>query len=214
MAERSVRELTDELERQKSLTATFQDALTKQRVASSAVTGDQMAPSVAPVLDSTSLVEKVLNQLLLELAESGPSPAVQNFCAEVMLQVVGRGCESGSLLRTARRKPLNFFVSRMEYSVAKEASSTTKRQYIRSLVAYVKQKLRAYPSQGTADPVSYFLKAFGRQVGYIMLRAEDHQLDVNQCVALRDHMQTSTNNLCRMQQGLKAFSPLLKILPT
>ena len=48
---------------------------------------------------------------------------------------------------------------------------------------------------------------------YIILHGEDAQLDGNQCAALRDHIQTSTNGLYLMQQGTKASDPLLKFLP-
>ena len=68
----------------------------------------------------------MLNKLLLQLAERGPSPAMQNFCSKVLLKVARQDGESGSLLWTGRWKPLKLFVSRLEYSTTKDSTTASK----------------------------------------------------------------------------------------
>jgi hypothetical protein len=62
--------------------------------------------------------------------------------------------------------------------------------------------------------VDAVIRALSKKYGYtVLLKDKDTLLNSYQCVALRDHMQGPTNALYRLQQGLQAYVPGLKILP-
>ena len=201
-AERDVRLLHDALVKQKSASDAFKDALRKEQVA-------QAATHRASLLNDDDV-----RDVMCSVSTGAPSIALQDFAARILSRCVRGSTAKGSLQRLNRQTPLGFSLVQRR-GVEKTSSQASLRRSIRHQAARVVQHYGALPSVGDDQKaILYFLKCVAKKVECVVLGEKDTVLDAHQCVALRDHMQGSTNVLYRLSQAMKVFQPHLKLFPS
>ncbi len=200
-AERRIRELEDAYKKERIVNLT----LRQSKPASPTFRPPQ------PPLSQAAFFHK----MLLELKANGPSSNMQMFCAAVLKKCADPLSGKGSLIRKRGQRKVKFELingySLRSLRFRSDSTKLSKSKWLYEHACLLEKHINKMTSTDvTGEAV---LRMVAKRFGLICMKKSDLQLDKHQALALRDHMKTSSNTMCRLKQALKTFLPSLKMLP-
>ncbi len=162
----------------------LQDALNKQELVQAITQPTKDVPSP----------EEFFSSMIESLDTESPSKAMQNFCANVLKKCADPSSGKGKLYRIGNKRKLNFVLQGYSKRVSKlsnNSRSRSRKQWVYNQALAVDKRLNCLPKADTYK--GDIIRALANRSGLVVLRQSQVEMDIYEAIALRDHMESSTN---------------------